>query len=97
MFINSADVKVYLALGATDMRKAINGLSVLVEQLDLDRFSGHLFVFCNRGRKIVKVLYLDTNGFCLWQKRLEKQTFKWPKTAAEVLRVGQRELRWFCG
>jgi len=43
MFINSAEVKVYLVLGATDMRKAINGLSVLVEQLDLDPFSGHLF------------------------------------------------------
>lgn len=94
MFITSADVKVYLAPGATDMRKAINGLSALAEQLDLDPFSGHLFVFCNRGRKIVKVLYWDTNGFCLWQKRLEKQTFKWPTTAAEALQVGQRQLRW---
>jgi transposase len=94
MFVQSPDIKVYLAPGATDMRKAINGLSVIVEQLELDPFSGHLFVFCNRRRTILKILYWETNGFCLWQKRLEKQTFKWPKTEAEVMQVGQRELRW---
>lgn len=94
MFISSPLVKVYLALGHTDMRKAINGLSVVVEQLELDPFSGHLFVFSNRRRKILKILYWERNGFCLWQKRLEKQRFKWPKTEAEVIEVGQRELRW---
>ncbi len=94
MFLTSAGMKVYLALGHTDMRKAINGLSILVEQLDLDPFSGHLFVFCNRSRKIIKILYWDRNGFCLWQKRLEKQRFKWPETSEEVLQVGQRQLRW---
>ena len=72
MFLQSSDLKVYLALGYTDMRKAINGLSIIVEDLNLDPFSGHLFVFCNRRRKILKILYWDTNGFCLWQKRLEK-------------------------
>jgi transposase len=56
--------KVYLASGATDMRKAINGLSMLVEQaMDLDPFSGDLFVFCNRKRTIIKILYWHTNGF----------------------------------
>ena len=94
MFISSPVVKVYLALGHTDMRKAINGLSIVVEQLELDPFSGHLFVFSNRRRKILKILYWERNGFCLWQKRLEKQRFKWPKTEAEVIEVGQRELRW---
>jgi transposase len=94
MFLQSSELKVYLALGVTDMRKAINGLSILIESLELDPFSGHLFVFCNRRKKILKILYWDTNGFCLWQKRLEKQTFKWPKTEAEVLQIGQRELRW---
>lgn len=94
MFLQSPDLKVYLALGCTDMRKAINGLSIIVESLDLDPFSGHLFVFCNRQKKILKIIYWDTNGFCLWQKRLEKQTFKWPKTEAEVVQVDQRQLRW---
>lgn len=85
--------RVFLALGATDMRKAINGLSVLVEgALQLDPFSGHLFVFSNRSRTIVKILYWHCNGFCLWQKRLEKHRFKWPTSAHEVMEVRSREL-----
>lgn len=72
-----AETKVYLAPGNTDMRKAINGLSITVQGiLDLDPFSGHLFVFCNRAKTIIKILYWDRNGFCLWQKRLEKHKFK---------------------
>ena len=59
-------VRVYLALGATDMRKSIDGLSILVsQQLQLDPFAGHLFGFCNRSRTIIKLLYWDRNGFCL--------------------------------
>ncbi len=75
------------------MRKAINSLSILVEStLALDLFSGHLFVFCNRGRTILKILYWDRNGFCLWQKRLEKHRFKWPQNSDEVMEIGTREL-----
>jgi transposase len=85
--------RVFLALGDTDMRKAINGLSMLVEgSLELDPFSGHLFVFCNRKRTILKILYWGLNGFCLWQKRLEKHRFKWPKREAEVMELKPREL-----
>ncbi len=88
-------VKVYLALGVTDMRKAINGLSILVEeQLERDPFSGHLFAFCNRKRDIIKVLYWDRNGFCLWQKRLERERFKWPESREEILNLDMRELSW---
>lgn len=90
-----SDTKVFLALGATDMRKAINGLSVIVsEQMYLDTFSGHLFVFCNRSRTILKILYWDKNGFCLWQKRLEKDRFKWPETREDVMNVTNLELSW---
>lgn len=90
-----SDTKVFLALGATDMRKAINGLSVIVsEQMQLDIFSGHLFVFCNRQQTILKILYWDKNGFCLWQKRLEKDRFKWPETSEEVMDISSRELAW---
>lgn len=87
--------RVYLFLGTTDMRKAINGLSILVEDsLELDPFSGNLFVFCNRRRNIIKMLYWDKNGFCLWQKRLEKDQFKWPESEEEVFSINRRELEW---
>jgi len=91
----SSKTKVFLALGVTDMRKAINGLSIIVsEQMQMDTFSGSLFVFCNRKRNILKILYWDKNGFCLWQKRLEKDRFKWPESEKEVLDIDSRELSW---
>jgi transposase len=89
------DARVYLAVGITDMRKQINGLSIMVEQsLSLDPFTGDLFVFCNRRRNMIKVLYWDKNGFCLWHKRLEEHRFQWPRTEEEVLPIGARELDW---
>ena len=95
MLLSSAQTKVYLALGNTDMRKAINGLSILVqESMELDPFSGHLFVFCNRRRNILKILYWDRNGFCLWSKRLKKHFFRWPGSSEEVMKIEQRELMW---
>ena len=90
-----ASAKVWLVLGATDMRKSIDGLAVLVgDLLELDVFSGHLFVFCNRGRTIIKILYWDRNGFCLWHKRLEKHRFIWPSSEMEVLEMEHRQLYW---
>lgn len=87
--------QIYLAVGCTDMRKSINTLSILVEQaMALNPFSGDLFVFCNRSRTIVKILYWQGNGFCLWQKRLEKDRFFWPRSPEEVVRIGRQELQW---
>ena len=95
MVVAPGNTKVYLAAGITDMRKAINGLSMLVEdQLALDPFSGHLFVFCNRRRNLIKILYWDQNGFCLWQKRLEKHRFCWPESWEQVLKLDHRQLNW---
>lgn len=85
-------VRVFLAAGYTDMRKSINGLSILVARhLEMDPLSGHLFVFCNRRRNMVKILYWDRNGFCLYFKRLEKQFFRWPKDECEI---DHRQLAW---
>ncbi|RDH44057.1 IS66 family insertion sequence element accessory protein TnpB [Zooshikella ganghwensis] len=71
---------VYLHREFVDFRKSINGLSMIVEaNLQLSPFSTALFVFCNRRRDKLKVLYWDKTGFCLWYKRLEKAKFKWPK------------------
>jgi len=87
--------RVFLAVGNTDMRKSINGLSVLVEgAMEMNPFDGDLFVFCNRRRNIVKILYWDKNGFALWHKRLEKHRFHWPTTTEQVVSLGTRELEW---
>lgn len=91
----SGEMRVYIAVGVTDMRKAIDGLSILVsEQLALNPLSGHLFAFSNRSRSMVKVLYWDRTGFCLWQKRLERDRFRWPESRQEVLEVDKRGLSW---
>lgn len=87
---------VYLALGATDLRKAVDGLALIVqESFKLDPFSRHLFVFCNRKRDKVKILEWDHSGFWLHYKRLENGTFKWPEgTKGHALPISERELRW---
>jgi transposase len=77
------------------MRKSINGLSALVERaMDLNPFAGDLFVFCNRRRNMIKILYWDQNGFALWLKRLEKHRFHWPTRAGEVVCLKAKELEW---
>ena len=87
---------IYLHKQPVGFRKSINGLSVIVEEhMRLSAFSGALFVFCNRQRDKVKVLYWDETGFCLWYKRLEKDTFKWPKQMRdEVLTLSERQWSW---
>lgn len=91
----SQNLKVFLAPGVTDLRKAVDGLSILVEsQLELDLFSGYLFGFCNRRRTTIKLLYWDRNGFCLWMKRLEKEKFQWPQSDTRSISITQRELSW---
>lgn len=89
------NIKVFLAPGITDLRKSINGLSILVEsEMRLDLFSGYLFGFCNRNRTTIKLLYWDRNGFCLWMKRLEKDRFEWPKADTQSISISNRELSW---
>lgn len=75
-----ADVaEIYLHRDAVDFRKSINGLVLIVEQeMALSPFADALFVFCNKNRDKLKLVYWDQSGFCLWYKRLEKEKFKWP-------------------
>lgn len=88
--------RVYLACGSTDMRKSIDGLAVLVKEgFDLDPFSPSLFVFCNRQRDKLKILYWEHNGFWLYYRRLERGKFHWPAdTHAAPIKITRRELRW---
>jgi transposase len=93
MKINWNGVRIFIQPGFTDMRKQINGLCILVEEvLKEDAMSGHLYMFCNKNRKRLKILYWDRNGFCMWQKRLEQDRFPWPKTGDEVLEIKRGEL-----
>jgi transposase len=90
------EVQVYLCRQVVDMRKSINGLSILVEEtLQLDPFSKQLFVFCNRKRDKLKILFWERNGFVLWYKRLERDRFPWSyERDAEPMEFTGRELNW---
>lgn len=93
----SLEQRVYLACGATDMRKSIDGLAALVkEQFHLDPFSPCLFVFCSRQRDKLKILQWDHNGFWVHYRRLERGRFQWPDASCEgtTLVVTRRQLRW---
>ncbi len=93
-------VRVYLACGPTDMRKSIDGLSAIVTYtFKLDPFSNSLFVFCNRGRDKLKILYWDHNGFWLFYRRLEKGRFRWPvantnECGSQPVPITRRQLQW---
>jgi transposase len=92
MFLDGSSVRIFVRPGATDLRKQINGLAAMAQgEMSQDLFSGSLFVFCNKTRKILKVLYWDRTGFALWQKKLERHRFPWPKSeeAAKEIAVDQ--------
>ena len=77
----SGALKVYLATDPCDMRKSFNGLTVAVrEQLQSDPLSGAAFLFTNKRRNLLKILYWDGSGLWVLSKRLEKGTFSWPKS-----------------
>jgi len=83
--------RIFLAAGATDMRKSFNGLSGLVRsRLSGDPLSGDLFVFCNRGKNRLKILFYDTTGLWVLAKRLERGTFDWPAELAGRERIELR-------
>jgi len=96
MLTISDSARVYLACGATDMRKSIDGLAALVQYaFELDPFDASLFVFCNRERNKLKILCWDTNGFWLVYRRLEKGRFRWLSSAAgQTQTVTRRQLQW---
>lgn len=86
---------VYVCVEPVDFRKQINGLSALVQDvLALDPFSEHLFVFRNRRRDRVKILYWERSGFVLWMKRLERERFHWPHDSRATVTLNGQELNW---
>jgi transposase len=93
MTIDIAKVRIFIRPGNTDLRKAVNGLSVLIEQqMKGEPFSGNVYLFCNRERKLLKAVWWDRNGFWLSQKRLEQDRFPWPETEEEVKELSAEEV-----
>ena len=89
-------IEVYLHREPVDFRKAINGLSVIVsDDMELSPFEKALYVFCNKRRSHLKVLYWDETGFALWQKRLEKDKFKWPRRHDQsTIKINSEQWQW---
>jgi transposase len=94
MTVDLNAVKVYIRPGATDLRKAAVGLTVLVqEQMELDPLSGSVYVFCNKGRKLLKAVWWDRTGFWLAQKRLERERYPWPENSEAARELSVEEVR----
>ncbi len=93
MIIDFSKVRIFVRPGKTDMRKAINGLSILAESsMGQNPLTGSLFVFCSENRTRLKIVYWDKNGFCLWHKRLERDKFPWPATTEAAREINREEL-----
>ena len=85
--------RVWLACGYTDMRKGMDGLAVLAQQvLREDPFGGALFAFRGRRGGLVKILWFDGQGMCLFSKRLERAHFVWPVTATGSVHLTPAQL-----
>jgi len=89
------EASIYLRTGPTDMRKSINGLCSLVQtDMKLNPFESGYFVFCNKRRYLLKLLYWDKTGFALWYKRLEKHKFPWPEEKRDVQKISAEQIDW---
>lgn len=87
---------IYLACGATDLRRSVDGLAIIVKQeFKMDPFENYLFMFCNRSRNRLKCLSWDKNGFVLYYKRLDGAgaRFKWPNDPTDVRNISVSQLR----
>ena len=86
-------VRVFVAVPPADLRKGYDGLARLTRDvIDQDPLSGHLFVFANRKRDRIKILYWDRDGYAVWMKRLERGTFRWPTLASDHVEWSAVEL-----
>lgn len=95
MLKSSQPTPILLYQNPIDMRKSIDGLALLVtEHFDSAPTSGSLYVFGNRAKDKIKILYWDRNGFCLWYKRLEKEQFHVSYSSSGAAQLSQQQLGW---
>ena len=94
MWFPEGQVRIWFYTQPTDMRRSYDGLSALVKgKLAEDPLSGQLFVFINRKRTQMKILYFDRSGYCIWSKRLEQGRFHWPSHTDEKQRLSWTDLK----
>jgi transposase len=88
-----AGTRIWMAAGVTDLRRGFAGLSALVQTvLEQDPFSGHVFVFRGRRGDLIKVLWFDGDGLCLFAKRLERGRFVWRKAESGTVALTRAQL-----
>lgn len=88
---------IWIAAGVTDMRKGFTGLSALIQTaLEQDPFSGHVFVFRGRRGDLIKLIWYDGDGLCLFAKRLERGRFVWPKAESGTVSLTRAQLSMLC-
>jgi transposase len=93
MITVSAGSRIWIAAGVTDVRRGFIGLSAMVQTvLSENPFSGHLFVFRGRRGDLIKVLWFDGDGLCLFAKRLERGRFVWPKAESGTISLSRAQL-----
>ncbi len=91
MIVDLENTNLYIKNGYTDLRKQVSSI-IENEQMNMDAFTQSIFLFCSRQRKLIRCIYWDKTGFCMWQKRLEKAKFPWPQTTQEALNISKNQL-----
>jgi transposase len=93
MIAPPANARIWIAAGVTDLRRGFGGLSALVQTaLEQDPYAGHVFVFRGRRGDLIKLLWWDGDGLCLFAKRLERGRFVWPKTDSGTVALTRAQL-----
>jgi transposase len=93
MIIDVSKARIFIHPGSTDLRKGVNGLSAIVqEKMKEDPLSGSVYIFCSRGRRLIKAVYWEKTGFWLSQKRLEKDKYPWPRNENEAMELSWEQL-----
>lgn len=93
MIAPPAGARIWIAAGVTDMRRGFTGLSAQVQtSLEQEPLSGHVFIFRGRRGDLVKLLWFDGDGLCLFAKRLERGRFIWPKAESGTVSLTRAQL-----
>ena len=95
MYFNFSDFKIFLRPSATDGRKSFNSLvELVITEMDLDVYDRNLFLFCNKRKNLLKILFWDRNVFWLCSKRLEKDKFPWLYQSCAKIELTEEQLSW---